>query len=53
MNELERVKQEYIDKFGGYPAFLLMGADDNYIIEALRKAIDSGEELSGADEDIY
>ena len=54
MSDLEKVKQQYIDKFGGYPAFLLMGASDDYIIEALSKAIASGQELTAADdEDLY
>ena len=48
---LEEVKQAYIDKFGGYPSFLLMGADEETIIEELTKCLESGKEL-GADEDV-
>ena len=50
MTELENVKNEYIKMFGGYPAFLLMGAEDSEIIEKLSKCVRSGEEL-GAEED--
>lgn len=48
---LEEVKQAYIDKFGGYPSFLLMGADDETIIELLTECLESGKEL-GAEPDI-
>ena len=53
MSELEKVKQQYIDKFGGYPAFLLMDADDDFIIESLSKAIASGKELTVDDDADY
>ena len=49
---LEEVKQAYIDKFGGYPSFLLMGADEETIIEALTECLESGEELGAEDEDV-
>ena len=49
---LEEVKQAYIDKFGGYPSFLLMGADEETIIEELTKCLESGEELGAEDEDV-
>ena len=51
---VEEVKNAYIDKFGGYPAFLLMGADDDEIIRKLTKCIETGEELEPDDEeDVY
>ena len=53
MSKVEKVIQEYTEKFGGYPAFLLMGADDDYIIETLTKCIETGEELEAEPEDIY
>lgn len=53
MSDLEKAKQQYIDKFGGYPAFLLMGADDDYVIEALNKAVASGKELTAEDDGDY
>lgn len=49
--------QEAIDKyteiFGGWPAYLLMGAEDSEIVEALEPCIKSGKEyeppVEGAD----
>ena len=51
---VDEVKAAYIEKFGGYPSFLLMGADDDVIIEKLTKCIETGEELDVEDqEEIY
>ena len=51
---LEEVKAAYEAKFGGYPAFLLMGADDDYIIAALSKCLETGEEYEPEyPDDIY
>lgn len=35
----------YIEKFGGYPHFLMMGASDEAVITAVKKALKSGEEI--------
>ena len=48
---IEEVKQAYIDKFGGYPAFLLMGAADEEIIAQLSKCLKEGKELEPESED--
>ena len=48
---LEEVKEKYIEMFGGYPAFLLMGADDDYIIEKLSECIRTGKELEPDEDD--
>lgn len=48
---LEEAKAAYIEKFGGYPAFLLMGADDDEIIASLTKCLETGEELQPDDDD--
>lgn len=48
---LEEVKAAYIERFGGYPSFLLMGADDDEIIEALTKCLETGQELEAPEED--
>lgn len=45
------VKQAYIDKFGGYPAFLLMGASDEDIVSKLSKCLETGKELEPEDEE--
>lgn len=50
---VEEVKQAYIDKFGGYPSFLLMGADDRTIIELLSDCIERGEELEAEEDLVY
>ena len=51
---VEEVKAAYIEKFGGYPSFLLMGADDDEIISALTKCLETGKELEPDDtDDIY
>ena len=42
---VEEVKEKYIEMFGGYPSFLLMGADDQTIIEKLSECIRTGKEL--------
>ena len=52
--KVEEVIKAYEDKFGGYPAFLLMGADDETIIRKLTKCLETGEELEPEEEeDIY
>lgn len=48
---LEEVKAAYIEKFGGYPVFLLMGADDDEIISLLSKCLETGNELEPQDDD--
>ena len=50
---VEEVREKYIEMFGGYPAFLLMGADDETIIEKLSQCIETGKELEADPEDIY
>ena len=48
---VEEIKAKYIEKFGGYPSFLLMGADDETIIEKLSKCLETGKELEPEDPD--
>lgn len=35
----------YVEKFGGWPGFLMMGASDEYIIESVKRAIETGREI--------
>lgn len=42
---LEEATAAYIERFGGYPTFLLRGVDEEYIISALTACIESGKEL--------
>lgn len=51
MTELEKLQQAYIDKFGGYPNPLLRGASEEYIIAALKKALETGKEIEAEDND--
>lgn len=51
MTQVEAVKAKYIEMFGGYPAFLLMGASDDEIIQELTSCIETGEELEAQDPD--
>ena len=48
---VEEVKAKYIEMFGGYPSFLLMGADDDTIIAELSKCIAEGKELKAHNPD--
>ena len=50
----EEAKQAYIDMFGGYPSFLLMGADAETIAKLLSKCVETGKELEPEDmDDVY
>jgi hypothetical protein len=51
MTDLEKLKNAYVEKFGGYPHFLLRGASDEYVAEQLKKALDSGQEITADDPD--
>ena len=53
MTELEKVKDQYIEKFGGYPYPLLRGLSDSEIIKRLSAAIKSGNELEAPDDADY
>lgn len=51
MKQVDKVIAEYEKRFGGYPAFLLMGASDEEIIEALEPCIKSGKEYEAPNPD--
>lgn len=48
---VEEVIAKYEEMFGGYPSFLLMGAEDEEIISMLSKCIEEGKELEAPDEE--
>jgi len=48
----DEVMKAYKEKFGGIPSFLLMGASDEYIVEALTKCLETGKELEAEDPDV-
>ena len=35
----------YIEKFGGFPDFLFMGADENKVLPYIQEALKSGKEI--------
>jgi hypothetical protein len=47
----DEVMKAYEEKFGVIPSFLLMGASDEYIVEALTKCLETGKELEAEDPD--
>lgn len=49
----EEAIAKYTEKFGGYPAFLLMGADDNEIVETLMECVRTGKELEPEEDGDY
>ena len=53
LKTVEEVKQAYIEKFGGYPSVLLMGADDETIIDLLKDCLKKGKELGAEDDLVY
>ena len=57
INEENKTKEEliseYVNKFGGFPYFLFMGAEDNVIISAIEKALKENKEISVDDEKDY
>jgi len=48
---LKEAREAYIKKFGGYPSFLLMGADEVEELAMLIECIESGEELKPFEDD--
>lgn len=51
MKEVDKVISKYEEMFGGYPAYLLMGASDDEVVAALQPCIESGKEYEAPDED--
>lgn len=50
MTKEEAIKA-YTDMFGGFPYFLMMGASDEAIIEAVQKSLESKREIEPAHKD--
>lgn len=42
MSKSEEIIEEYIEKFGGYPAFLLMGISKEKLISMMMESIKTG-----------
>lgn len=47
----DEAKAAYIKKFGGFPEFLFMGAEESVIVEEVKKALESGTEIKPAYKD--
>lgn len=43
----------YAEHFGGFPYYLFMGADDDVIIDAVVKALETDREIEAEDGVIY
>ena len=43
----------YTEKFGGFPYFLMMGASDEAVIKAVKKALKSGKEIEPEEGRVY
>lgn len=43
----------YTDRFGGFPYFLFMGAEEDVIIDAVVKALETDREIEAEDGVIY
>lgn len=37
--------EKYIEKFGGFPYFLFLGADEERIVKAVNDALEKGEKI--------
>lgn len=48
MNYTE-AKKLYIERFGGFPEFLFMGADENEVLPYIQKALKTGKEIEATD----
>lgn len=42
----DRAIDLYVEKYGGFPYFMFMGASDETIIETVQKALETGEEIA-------
>ena len=49
----EEAINKYVDKFGGWPHFLMMGASDEYVVQQVREALKTGEEIKPVEGRVY
>lgn len=45
--------EAYADRFGGFPYFLFMGAEDDYVVEAVRGALEADEPIRAPEDAIF
>ena len=46
----QEVIDKYTEMFGGWPEFMFMDADDDYIVQELLPCIESGKEYDGGED---
>lgn len=49
---VDDARNAYIERFGGFPDFLFMGAADSVIIAAVKKALADDEEIKPSRKDV-
>lgn len=45
IENVEQAREKYIERFGGFPDYLLMGASDEYVIWKVRVALRTDREI--------
>lgn len=43
----------YTERFGGFPYFLFMGAEDEIIVESVERALETGEKIEPVRNRVY
>ncbi|MBE6152724.1 MAG: hypothetical protein E7166_00660 [Firmicutes bacterium] len=51
-DKCQNLIDEYVKKFGGFPHYLFMGADEEIIIQTIKNALNSGKEISTSESNI-
>lgn len=46
-------KNSYIERFGGFPEFLFMGADEGEVLPYIEAALRTGKEITPPAENVY
>lgn len=50
-DKTKKLIDAYVEKYGGFPYFLFMGAEDDYIAEKVLHALETGHEIEIDPED--
>lgn len=49
----EEAIEAYVDKFGGFPYYLFMGAADEYVVERVEEALRTGRPVRAEEGLVY
>lgn len=49
----EEAIEKYVDRFGGFPYFLFMGASDENVTEAVERALMEGNPIRALGDRVY